>query len=379
VYLLGPAHRVYTRGVAAPTVDWFASPLGRIAVDQERIRELAKRFEFVGWSDQSHAGEHSLEVHLPFLQAALDEFALVPLVVGDVDPRLLNTMLGAMLDDETGLVVVSSDLSHYHRYEEARHIDAGTVASMEDLNWRELGPERACGYVPVSALLMSAEERGLRVSAVDVRNSGDTAGPRDQVVGYASLVVHDSKNDLDAETRERLLGLARGAIDHHIDRRALSVDLRAWPSVCAHRRATFVTLTRGGRLRGCIGSLMPEEPLVSSVATNAVQAAFHDPRFEPLARVELDDLRVSISVLSPTEPMRFESERHLLEQLRPGTDGLILTCGQRRGTFLPSVWETLQTPRAFLAGLKRKASLPENFWSPEIRVDRYTTESFGEA
>ena len=376
--MLGPAHRVYTRGVAAPSADWFVTPLGRVAIDQARIRELTERFDFLGRSDASHAEEHSLEVHLPFLQMALDDFQLVPLVVGDIDPHELKGMVDAMLDDRDALVVVSSDLSHYHRYDEARTIDTATVASMERLAWRDLGPERACGFIPVSALLMSAAARGLTVSAVDVRNSGDTAGPKDRVVGYASLVVYDPGADLDEETRGRLLALARRAIEHRLERRTLDVDAQAWPRACRDHRATFVTLTQAGQLRGCIGSLAAEEPLVHSVANNAIQAAFHDPRFMPVAPEEFAGIALSISVLGPAEPIRFESEQHLLEQLRPGKDGLILTFGRRRGTFLPSVWESLETPAAFLAGLKRKASLPADFWSPEIRIDRYTTESFGE-
>jgi MEMO1 family protein len=379
VYLLGPAHRVHTRGVAAPSHQRFATPLGEVRIDQKAISELARRFDFISISDQSHAEEHSLEVHLPFLQTVLDDFVLVPLVVGEVHPQRLKTLIDEILDTPDALLVVSSDLSHYHAYDEAKLIDAQTVACMEQLAWDEMRPERACGFIPVSALLLSAAEHGYDVSALDVRNSGDTAGGRDRVVGYASLVIHEPGDRLDGETRSRLLALARDAIVHELDARELALDPADWPRSCRALAASFVTVNLEGELRGCVGTLVPEEPLVHSVANNAVRAAFQDPRFAPLTSEELIDARISISILSPVVPMKFSSQDDLLSQLQPSEDGLILSCGSRRGTFLPSVWESLPTPETFLAGLKRKASLPEDFWSDEIRIERYRTETFGES
>ncbi len=378
VYLLGPAHRVHTRGVAAPSHRWFATPLGRISVDRAVLDDLVSRYDVVQVFDQAHDHEHSLEVHLPFLQAVLGDFSLVPLVVGEIHPRRLAPLLDAMFDDDEGLVVVSSDLSHYHAYDEACAIDAGTVACMERLDWQAMRPERACGFLPVSALLLSAAQRGYRVHAVDVRNSGDTAGPKDRVVGYATLLVHERRRRFDATTRDRLLALARDAIDHGIDGRPFAVDASSWPAHCAARAATFVTLTVCGALRGCIGSLEPDQPLIADVADNAVRAALHDPRFGPLSRAEFDGVRLSISVLGTPTAMEFSSEQDLLRQLRPGEDGLILACGDKRATFLPSVWESLRAPDAFLAALRRKAGLPATFWSDAIEVKRYTTESFAE-
>ncbi len=144
-------------------------------------------------------------------------------------------------------------------------------------------------------------------------------------------------------------------------------------------RATFVTLHRYGELRGCIGMLEAVRPLVQDVAHNAYAAAFFDPRFPPLTRPELTGLDLHISILSPPEPLEFSSEQELIGRLRPGVDGLILRLGELRGTFLPSVWESLGEPRAFLQHLKLKAGLPADFWSGEITVERYTTEAFGAA
>ncbi len=140
--------------------------------------------------------------------------------------------------------------------------------------------------------------------------------------------------------------------------------------------ASFVTLHRHGQLRGCIGSLEAHRPLIEDVAYNAFAAAFRDPRFLPLEAKELDGLDLEISVLSRPEPMEFDSEQDLLRQLRPGVDGLILQEGGNRGTFLPSVWESLPEPRLFLQQLKLKAGLAPDYWSDSVRVWRYGTESF---
>ena len=139
-------------------------------------------------------------------------------------------------------------------------------------------------------------------------------------------------------------------------------------------RATFVTLTIHGNLRGCIGMLEACRPLAEDVAENAVSAAFHDPRFPPLSEDEFEQLEIHISILSPPEEMIFSSEDDLLEQIRPGTDGLILQEGFQRGTFLPSVWEELPETEIFFEHLKMKAGLPAGYWSDTLRVFRYTTE-----
>jgi AmmeMemoRadiSam system protein A len=181
------------------------------------------------------------------------------------------------------------------------------------------------------------------------------------------------------EARVTLLDLARRSIAHGLDQgRPLAMDAAAYASPLADRLAAFVTLNRAGQLRGCIGRLEAVQPLVCDVVDNAFAAAFQDPRFPPLTPAELAGLEVHISVLSPPVPMTFASQADLLAQIRPGIDGLILSDGHARGTFLPSVWESLPRPRDFLTHLKRKAGLPADHWSDRVRVARYTTESFGD-
>lgn len=182
---------------------------------------------------------------------------------------------------------------------------------------------------------------------------------------------------LNARDRASLRAVAAASIRHGLDRGSpLSVDAREHSAALRAPGASFVTLHRQGDLRGCIGSLEAQRPLVVDVAENAYAAAFRDPRFAPLRAEELADLQLHISVLSAPAPLEFRDEADLLRQLRPGVDGLILTADGHRGTFLPSVWESLPRPEQFLAQLKRKAGLPADFWSPALRVQRYTTEAF---
>ncbi|OAI16051.1 hypothetical protein A1507_12610 [Methylomonas koyamae] len=183
---------------------------------------------------------------------------------------------------------------------------------------------------------------------------------------------------LTEDQRQRLLALARQSISHGLQTgRPLTVELSDYPGELSAHRATFVTLERAGQLRGCIGMLEARQPLAEDVAENAFAAAFRDPRFPPLRDSELAGLDLHISVLAPAEPLPVASEADLLQQLRPGVDGLILQEGGRRATFLPAVWDDLPEPARFLTHLKQKAGLPAAYWSDSLRFFRYTTESFG--
>jgi len=173
-----------------------------------------------------------------------------------------------------------------------------------------------------------------------------------------------------------LLALARAAIARELGLARRADDRAPW---LREPGASFVTLTRQGELRGCIGSLEAHRPLLADVRENAVAAAFHDPRFEPLTLRELEQTQVEVSLLSPLEDLSLASEADALTQLRPGTDGVVLRYGMRRGTFLPQVWDQLPDTRQFLAHLKRKAGLPSDFWHAEVRLQRYTVSKWRES
>jgi AmmeMemoRadiSam system protein B len=188
VVLLGPAHRVAVEGLAAPTASRFTTPLGDVEVDSHALARVVALPQVVV-SDAAHSFEHSLEVHLPFLQELLADFSLVPLVVGDASPEQVAEVLELLWGGAETLIVVSSDLSHYLDYATARRMDSATSRAIEALDPTAIDFEQACGRIPVQGLLLVARRHGLRATAVDVRNSGDTAGPRDQVVGYGAYVL----------------------------------------------------------------------------------------------------------------------------------------------------------------------------------------------
>ncbi len=189
VILLGPCHRVSLKGIASSSATHFATPLGNIAIDRDLINQL-ETLPQVNCVNAAHDLEHSLEVHLPFLQVILDEFTLVPLVVGDCPADEVAQALEMVWGGDETIIVVSSDLSHFHDYQTAQQIDKQTSQAIEQLKPENISPEGACGRYPINGLLTLAREIGLHVTTLDVRNSGDTAGDKSRVVGYGAYALY---------------------------------------------------------------------------------------------------------------------------------------------------------------------------------------------
>jgi AmmeMemoRadiSam system protein A len=193
----------------------------------------------------------------------------------------------------------------------------------------------------------------------------------------ATETSSEKNTSLCEEEHILLRSVAKDAIAYGLEHGAhMPVDTPRYPPPLRAPGASFVTLKKHGELRGCIGSLEAYQPLVEDIAHNAYAAAFNDPRFMPVSEREFDDLEIHISVLTPAVPMHFTSQTDLLKQIQPGIDGLVLEDGRHRGTFLPSVWESLPSTEQFLQHLKLKAGLPADYWSDKIKISRYTTESF---
>jgi len=396
VVLLGPCHRVPVRGLAVSAAEAFETPLGRIPVDRDAVDEILSLPQVQAF-EATHTDEHSLEVHLPFLQEIFTDFSLVPLVVGQASAEEVAAVLDRLWGGPETVIVISSDLSHYLDYESARHMDAATCRAIEALDPAAIGYDQACGRVPVSGLLALAKRRGLEVTTLDLRNSGDTAGDRRRVVGYGAWMFTEpeaedrrtgggnsaAEESFEAGTRallathgETLLHFAAASIEHGLARgKPLPVDPADYPQTLRDNGACFVTLKRNGQLRGCVGSPRAYRPLVEDVADNGFAAAFRDSRFPKLKPEEKQELSLSVSVLSPPAPMTFADEIDLLNQLRPAVDGLIIESEGRRALFLPQVWETLPRSQAFLAQLKVKAGLARDHWSPDLKAWRFASES----
>lgn len=435
VVLLGPVHRVPVRGLAAPTVEAFETPLGRVPIDQAALAALADLPQVLR-SDRAHAMEHALEVQLPFLQTVLAPgWRLLPLAVGDAAPQEVAEVVERLWGGDETLILLSSDLSHFLPYGEARRRDEGTVQRIAALA-TDLDPHDACGARVLNGALLAARRHGLRAERLALCNSGDTAGERSRVVGYAALafapgpaaagavdaaVDEDEQDAADAGAAAGA-GAAGGAADagHAADARgagaagniaktgdaaaaaagepALGAALLSRARNAIRRElglpadeaepphpalqapgATFVTLHDArGALRGCIGSLQAWRALEEDVRRNAEGAAFRDTRFRPLSRAEWQaGLQVEVSLLDAPQPLPpVQTEAQALALLKPGLDGLILNWHGHRATFLPQVWAQLPEPAAFLAALKRKAGLAEDFWAGDVELQRYGVRSF---
>ena len=396
VILLGPCHRVAVNGLALSGADAFETPLGPIEIDKDAAALIADLPQ-VQVFDATHAQEHSLEVHLPFLKSVIDEFKLLPIVVGQAAPADVAQVLEKLWGGAETLIVLSSDLSHFLDYENAQAIDARTCQAIENLNPGSIERDGACGRFPVGGLLALAKARGMTVETVDMRNSGDTAGPRDRVVGYGSWLFMEPANakpadgdgeaDFEARTKtlltqhgNALVRLAAQSIEQGLKTgKPSSPDLSDAPPELAAPGACFVTLKKNGQLRGCIGSPESHRPLITDVAVNAFSAAFRDPRFPKLEAAELPEVTLSISVLSPQAPMTIRNEADLLAQLRPGVDGLVIADGGKRALFLPSVWDQLPDKQVFLGHLKRKAGMAADYWSESFQARRFIAEEAASA
>ena len=377
VVLIGPSHYVAFKGLAVDTAQAWATPRGTVALDTEAIAAL-RRLPMVGTLDAAYAREHALEVHLPFLQHVLGDFLLVPIVTGDTPPDAVAAALETVWGGPETLIVASTDLSHYLDYAACQAIDARTAAAIERLDGDAITTDGACGRVAVRGLLLAARRFGLSIERLDLRNSGDTAGARDRVVGYGAwalypAVGHDDESAVVEAQAATLLGLARMGIAIGFDTGQpghVNID-RNLPPLLSAQGAAFVTLRRNGQLRGCIGSVVATRPLVADVVLHAFNAAFRDWRFPPLNLLEVPGLDLSVSMLTPPVPMQFANEADLLAQLRPRADGLIIGDAGHRAVFLPMVWDEFPDRRHFLIALKRKAGLRDDHFSSGFSTQRF--------
>ncbi|WP_170216695.1 AmmeMemoRadiSam system protein B [Allostella humosa] len=378
VVLVGPTHRMGVKGIALPRADAFATPLGEIPVDWPAMAPLLAMPD-VAVDDRPFEREHSLEVHLPFIQAALGPVTLIPMLASAVTPERVEAALAAVWGGPETAIIVSSDLSHFHDHETASGFDRACSKAIELLKAEDIGDHQACGRTGIKGLIRMAQRLDMRATTVGLGNSGDTGQPRDRVVGYGAYVFEQAGTArLHPERQGFLLDVARRSIRRGITAGkpiAVQIGDNAPPTLTAHR-ATFVTLEQEGRLRGCIGSVIAHRPLVEDVAENAFKAAFGDPRFPKLTLGELARCHLSVAILSTPRPIACASEEELVASLRPHLDGVILQDRGRRGLFLPHVWSGLPDRAQFVRQLKAKAGLPRDHWSPTMRAWRFGTEKF---
>ena len=401
VVVMGPSHYALFQGACIPNADAYKTPLGLVPIS-EKTKGLVAVAPFVlepqclvqrpqWWRqapkpapeeghDTPETWEHSVEVQVPFLQKVLKNFKLVPVVIGEADPAQVAKALAERIDDKT-IVVASSDLSHYHSYQAAKGLDDRCVKAICDLDIDAMTTQEACGKTPILALLRLARQKGWKAQLLDYRNSGDVTGEKDRVVGYTSVAFYaPAPENLAAAERKYLLELARKTLTSVTTGGSLpEVAAKDVPPKLAEKKACFVTLTKSGALRGCIGHLMAMEPLHQAVAENARNAALRDPRFPPVGSDELDQIKIEISVLTDPQPLPFNSPDDLLSKLHPNEDGVLLHIGPRTATFLPQVWAQVPDKVAFLNHLSQKAGCEPSAWrGKDVSVSIYHVECFEE-
>jgi AmmeMemoRadiSam system protein B/AmmeMemoRadiSam system protein A len=393
VILLAPDHFIGFKNGAVSDVKAYQTPLGMIKLhtDAADLRKNSDLFRPVPASDRT---EHSVEVILPFLQSYLNDFELVPIVVGPTDINRFAAVIDSITDAGT-LVVASSDLSHFLSYSEATARDRKTIERIINGKSAELlqSDNVACGVIPIAILLDLARRRHWQAVLLHYSNSGDTAGDRSRVVGYAAVAFYgdqfmetrgDSKQHLSEDQGQVLVKLARRTITEKLGKNVPVSESEAVDSALSaecyqFHCGTFVTLKINGQLRGCIGNLTAKEPVIEGVRQNAVNAAYHDPRFSPLAAKELDRLDIEVSILSEPRPLEYSDGQDLIHKLRVNVDGVIIRKGYAGATFLPQVWEQLPKPEDFLSHLCLKAGLPSNTWrNTKLEVLTYQVQYFEE-
>ena len=401
VVVLAPSHYAAGTGAAVSNADVFRTPLGDVPISA-KARELARLRPFIlegrsfvqrpDWSRQSSrpvpavetadTWEHSDEVQVPFLQRTLKDFQLLPVVFGEVDPKQAAQALTKILDDQT-LLIASSDLSHYHTFAEARELDQTCVQAICRLDVAAMERQEACGKAPILTLMHVARLKGWEARLLDYRNSGDTSGDKSRVVGYAAIAFYaaPASGSFSPDERRFLLRLARQTVrDVVVAGRLPAVAVEKLAPKFTEKKGCFVTLTKRGQLRGCIGHIAAQEPLYQAVLDNARSAALADPRFRPVVAAEVNELEIEISVLTEPRPLKFSSPDDLLAQLQPHRDGVILRIGDRGATYLPQVWEQMRDKQQFLDSLAEKAGCPATAWrQPDTLVFTYQVEAFKES
>jgi AmmeMemoRadiSam system protein B/AmmeMemoRadiSam system protein A len=375
VVVVGFMHRLPFEGASVDTSESYRTPLGELPVDQQAAERLLAQPGLAHAAQAHETDEHSLEVQLPFLQVALGHVKLIPVLMGSAEwegAERLAEALAALARQGDYLFIFSTDLSHDHPYDEAKAIDERTIGAIlfetpqAVERFFDAGVLEACGRGPIVTALLLASKLGYpRRELLTSANSGDTAGDRSRVVGYAAIGMFDravdSSERLSSEAGRALVQAARGTLEHSLRKAdglaAAVAGLAQYPEL-SRPTGIFVTLHKQGRLRGCIGHIEGIKPLSEAVAEVALDAALRDPRFEPLTAEELRDIDVEISVLSP--PVLLGDVRELVA----GRDGVVLEHQGRHGVFLPQVWEETGWTRVeFLRELaSQKAGLPPDAW-----------------
>lgn len=390
IVILAPSHFYGFDGASVWTSGGFKTPLGIVPVDEDFAKALSyanPKFAFVR---PAFDKEHALEVEIPFLQKTFTDFKIVPIILGQMSFEScqnladhLNKLIGTRTDV---LVVVSTDMSHYHDDKTARAMDFAALKSIKDLDAKGLyqkcllRTQEMCGFIPVTTAILLAKARQWEAQILKYANSGDTTGDLSKVVGYSAVMfkqpaasINQQTAPLNSEQKEILLNLAKETIVKFVTEKKV-VDVKISDSRLSVPEGAFVTIHKDGQLRGCIGHIVSNEPLQKTVRDMAIAAASKDPRFPAVTPEELPSLDFEVSVLS--RPWKIANA----DDIQMGVHGVIISQGRgKQGVFLPQVaTETRWSKEKFLSELcSQKAGLPPTCWKdPKTSIEIFTADVF---
>lgn len=394
IIILSPSHFFGFDGISIGGQEGFQTPLGVVAVDKDFAQALINEDEKFYFKPEVFEREHALEVEIPFLQKTFSDFKIVPVIMGQPTFPLLEKF-AASLNKVIGnrkdvLVVVSTDLSHYHPDVKARAMDAAAIEAMTTLDAKRLwdgcqlrGSMEMCGFVPTTAGLLYARLRGATEGQMlKYANSGDITGDRANVVGYTSIVISGGDNpkatdqdDFSAAQKKRLLEIARQTLEEYL-RTGKILEFQETDPRLMREEGAFVTIHNQGKLRGCIGNILGRGPLFQTVRNMAIAAATRDARFNPVTVEELPQIDIEVSVLSRPRVISDPDE------IVMGRHGVIVSQGPfNQGVFLPQVaTETGWSREEFLNQLcAQKAGLAPDAWKDsKTRIEIFSAQVFDE-
>ncbi len=375
-------------GISIGSFGLFETPFGQINVssDVNEIMSESKVFIFEKQAFDSHV----VEVELPFLQKRLSEFEIIPLVTGILTEQQIKEAARIIEKHVTPktLIVVSTDLSHYHAYQDAVILDQFAISSIVSKNEENIKSSEMCGREAVLILNEIARDLAWNTTVLEYKNSGDVTGNKESVVGYAAIVFYGNEramsnqdaNLLNDEAKRFLLNLSRTTLEEYVKNGKVQEkkESRLLNDFLAEKKGCFVTLNKKDELRGCTGHIFPQEPLYNCIIENTINAASRDERFDPIKENELKDVEIEISILSVPKKIEFVNWQELFSKVTD-KDGIVLYFEGKQSTFLPQVWQDIPDKIRFFSQLCLKQGSRPDCWQQDgIEIEVYRAEVFSE-
>ncbi len=372
IFIFAPSHRTVFEGLALTSYDEWETPLGTIEINKEINEQLIKNHNAHIY-DEAHKEEHSIEIELPIIQYLYKDIKIIPVLIGKESPQKITEIIEEYYKDKECGFIISSDLSHFLTDDNAKKTDNETAQMIESGNINGLRFEQACGAIGIFALVSFANKLNYSLIRVNLRNSSAVTRDKTRVVGYGSWIMYEgNKNQFLKEFySDYMIDICRKSICSKFDEQTIYTNHKY---VFNQYGACFVTLKKNGYLRGCIGSIIAHQPLINDLVIHSQDAAFRDPRFNPVEKDEINDLVINISLLSHPKQITFSDEIDLLNKITPYKDGIIIRDKDKQAVYLPSVWEELPDKNEFMQSLKVKAGMSPNHFSSTFEAFKFETE-----